>query len=121
MPAVEKILDPRSDKLIALCKRHRRDMCNVEGCTTLARGKIRDPDAIGPAGPRCGKHGGGWSCRVPGCLNQARANVPYADEWGPPGPRCAFQHGGMRCNIPGCTTLGRARVAFADQFGEPGM
>lgn len=121
-PAISKRPDPRhAGRLQAVCKRHMREVCNVETCSTLARGKVKNADSIGLAGPRCGKHGGGWSCSVKGCLNQARANVPEADKWGPPGPRCAFQHGGMRCNIPNCKTLGRTRVAFRDRFGEPGM
>ncbi|CAK9073107.1 unnamed protein product [Durusdinium trenchii] len=95
--------------------------CNVEGCASQARGRVKDLDLYGPAGPRCCLHGA-RRCNVFGCSGFARAAAARADRWGPAGRRCPKHCTSWTrwCNVSGCLRFPRGLVDASDALGPAG-
>ena len=101
------------------CARHAATArsCVIEGCEGHPIGKAF-ADHLGPAGFRCGRHGGG--CNVAGCTRVHWGRVSSPDQNGPPGRRC-YKHGGKTCTIPGCYCKPARHVREFDELGPPGV
>lgn len=100
------------------CARHRASKCcTMPGCRRQILGRAL-ADHLGPAGFRCGRHGGG--CNVAGCARAHWGTVQGPDSLGPAGRRC-FKHGGKTCSISGCLCKPARHVRELDGFGPPGI
>jgi len=97
-------------------------MCNVPGCATRATGKVlRQPDAFGDKGPRCGKHGMVRECNVYDCKQQGKINIPNEDAYGPAGRRCRRHGAFAQCVIPDCPKFPQGRISVPDELGPEGL
>ena len=110
--APQETVDTRVDT-----KARVRKQCNVAGCTLQVQGcYIREPDALGLAGPRCKRHGAmAYKCGIPGCALDCRRRMK-ADAIGEEGRRCE-RHGATRISTkrrqPGGTPLSAAALVEA--------
>ena len=90
-------------------KARARKRCNVAECTLQVQGRyIREPDALGMAGPRCKRHGArAYKCDIPGCSLDCRRRM-QADAIGAGGRRCE-RHGATRTSakrrLPGGASM----------------
>merc|ERR1719193_2948229 len=98
----------------------RMTKCSIEGCSTMAQGRLSNVDCFGPPGLRCKRHGGGTRCSIMGCNTSSSGIVSNVDGFGPPGYRCCRHGGGPRCSFMGCNTSSAGNVRNVDRFGPPG-
>jgi hypothetical protein len=97
-------------------------LCNIEGCTKLARSTTLFCAAHGGGRrcmtPNCSKaargstsfciaHGGGRRCRAPLCTKSAQGSTYF----------CIGHGGGRRCKNPSCTKSARGPAGFCKSHG----
>jgi len=98
---MDKLEDNKNTIIYAddkLCKIPiKRAICNEEGCTTFAIGKIK----------KCKKHGGGKRCSYEGCIKSATSGSNNCIEHG----------GGKRCTTEGCGKSAQGRTEKCIEHG----